>query len=107
MGGILGVGGGKGYVGPSSQIIWGAWPPAPPPPPLPTPMLQHSHLYNSCIIVFIDNCYCIHRSSFGNGSVLPCNLHMRRHEAGHYQHVNCIDNAWTLSVKNTVVRVIM
>ena len=27
-------GGAKGYVGPPSQIIGGAWPPLPPPPPL-------------------------------------------------------------------------
>ena len=35
MGGLLG-GGGKGYVGPPSQIIGGAWPPLA--PPVPTPM---------------------------------------------------------------------
>ena len=37
------IGGAKGYVGPPSQIIGGAWPPLappPPPPPLPTPMLS-------------------------------------------------------------------
>ena len=34
-----GGGGGKGYVGPPSQIIGGAWPPWPP-PPLPTPMKE-------------------------------------------------------------------
>ena len=40
MGGLLGGGGGgKGYVGPPSQIIGGpAPPPLPPAPPLPTPM---------------------------------------------------------------------
>ena len=32
---IIGGGGGKGYVGPPSQIIGG---PGPPGPPLPTPM---------------------------------------------------------------------
>ena len=31
---LLGRGGGKGYVGPPSQIIGGACPPPPPPPPL-------------------------------------------------------------------------
>ena len=31
------IGGAKGYVGPPSQIIGGAWPPLA--PPLPTPML--------------------------------------------------------------------
>ena len=37
MGGLLG-GGGKGYVGPPSQIIGGGGPAPPLPPPLPTPM---------------------------------------------------------------------
>ena len=37
MGGLLG--GAKGYVGPPSQIIGGAWPPLA--PPLPTPMMQN------------------------------------------------------------------
>ena len=36
MGGLLG-GGAKGYVGPPSQIIGGAWPPLAPPLPTPTP----------------------------------------------------------------------
>ena len=34
------IGGAKGYVGPPSQIIGGAWPPPPPGSPLPTPMNQ-------------------------------------------------------------------
>ena len=39
VGGLLGEGGGgKGYVGPPSQIIGGPGPLPPTPPPLPTPM---------------------------------------------------------------------
>ena len=61
-----GVGGGaKGYVGPPSQIIWGAWP-----PPLPTPMIhttfpalsifQLSMLVQSCDSVHVDETYRIY-----------------------------------------------
>ena len=38
VGGLLGGGGAKGYVGPPSKIIGGPPPPPLCPPPLPTPM---------------------------------------------------------------------
>ena len=37
------IGGAKGYVGPPSQIIGGAWPPLA--PPLPTPMRRYEYDY--------------------------------------------------------------
>ena len=44
VGGLLGGGGAKGYVGPPSQIIGGggAWPPHG--PPLPTPMISITNI---------------------------------------------------------------
>ena len=36
MGGLIGGGGGKGYVGPPFKLLGG---PGPPGPPLPTPMI--------------------------------------------------------------------